>query len=147
VLSAIICRIRNTDGSLPIVIAYDAYECVWNPPIPLLFQRVIGLEHRPITIDATRTLIHNALANTGLVDTTGKPLTFLPHDFRSVFTTEAIMNGMPPHIAQLILGHKDINTTMGYKNPRELHQVGTKLQVTRSTWCWSGILGQRVTAA
>ena len=22
---------------------------------------------------------------------------------------------MPPHIAQLILGHKDINTTMGYK--------------------------------
>ena len=25
------------------------------------------------------------------------------------------MNGMPPHIAQLILGHRDINTTMGYK--------------------------------
>ena len=25
------------------------------------------------------------------------------------------MNGMPPHIAQLILGHKDITTTMGYK--------------------------------
>ena len=27
----------------------------------------------------------------------------------------SFMNGMPPHIAQLILGHKDINTTMGYK--------------------------------
>jgi len=25
------------------------------------------------------------------------------------------MNGMPPHIAQLLLGHKDINTTMGHK--------------------------------
>ena len=25
------------------------------------------------------------------------------------------MNGMPPHIAQLVLGHKDITTTMGYK--------------------------------
>ncbi len=25
------------------------------------------------------------------------------------------MNGMPPHIAQLLLGHKDINVTMGYK--------------------------------
>ena len=25
------------------------------------------------------------------------------------------MNGMPPHIAQLLLGHRDINTTMGYK--------------------------------
>ncbi len=29
--------------------------------------------------------------------------------------TTSLMNGMPPHIAQLILGHKDINTTMGYK--------------------------------
>ena len=25
------------------------------------------------------------------------------------------MNGLPPHIAQVIAGHKDINTTMGYK--------------------------------
>ena len=25
------------------------------------------------------------------------------------------MNGMPPHIAQLVVGHRDINTTMGYK--------------------------------
>jgi hypothetical protein len=34
---------------------------------------------------------------------------------RHFFTTDAILNGMPPHIAQLILGHEDINTTMGYK--------------------------------
>lgn len=25
------------------------------------------------------------------------------------------MNRMPPHIAQLVVGHRDINTTMGYK--------------------------------
>ena len=36
-------------------------------------------------------------------------------DRRHFFATEAILNGMPPHIAQLILGHQDINTTMGYK--------------------------------
>src|SRR4029077_7086246 len=53
---------------------------------------------------------------TGLTDATGKPLTFAPHDFRRIFTTDAIMNGMPPHIAQILLGHKDINTTMGYKS-------------------------------
>ncbi|MFC7645923.1 site-specific integrase [Streptosporangium lutulentum] len=39
---------------------------------------------------------------------------FQPHDFRRIFTTEAILNGMPPHIVQLILGHKSIDTTMGY---------------------------------
>jgi len=27
----------------------------------------------------------------------------------------SLMNGMPPHIAQLVVGHRDVNTTMGYK--------------------------------
>jgi hypothetical protein len=54
-------------------------------------------------------------AATGFTDVTGKPLHFAPHDFRRIFTTDAVMNGMPPHIAQLVLGHRDINTTMGYK--------------------------------
>jgi hypothetical protein len=70
---------------------------------------------RPIPISGIRVLVSNALARTGLTDVTGKPLDFAPHDFRRIFTTDAIMNGMPPHIAQLLLGHKDINTTMGYK--------------------------------
>ncbi|MGH3186467.1 MAG: hypothetical protein ACRDPY_14265 [Streptosporangiaceae bacterium] len=29
--------------------------------------------------------------------------------------TDAIMNGLPPHIAQVICGHKTIDTTIGYK--------------------------------
>ncbi len=36
-------------------------------------------------------------------------------DRRHFFITDAIMHGMPPHIAQLVAGHADINTTMGYK--------------------------------
>jgi hypothetical protein len=28
---------------------------------------------------------------------------------------DAVLHGMPPHTAQLIAGHRDINTTMGYK--------------------------------
>jgi hypothetical protein len=115
VLSAIVCRIRNTDGSVPLVVAYDHHEKIWNPPMPLLFQRTVGLESRPIPISGIRTLLSDALARAGLTDATGKPLDFAPHDFRRIFTTDAIMNGMPPHIAQLLLGHKDINTTMGYK--------------------------------
>lgn len=115
VLSTIVCRIRNPDGSVPLVVAYDHHEKIWNPPIPLLFQRAIALEIRPIPISGIRVLVSDALARTGLTDVTGKPLDFSPHDFRRIFTTDAIMNGMPPHIAQLLLGHKDINTTMGYK--------------------------------
>jgi integrase len=40
---------------------------------------------------------------------------FSPHDFRRIFVTDAIMSGLPPHIAQVICGHKNIDTTIGYK--------------------------------
>ena len=100
--------------------------------MPLLFQRVAGLENRPISADGIRHLLTGALAASGITGTDGKPLTFWPHDFRRDFTTDAILNGMPPHITQLILGHENINTTMGYKNSQELHQPGEKLQVSSS---------------
>ena len=29
--------------------------------------------------------------------------------------TDTIMNGLPPHIAQVVCGHKSLDTTMGYK--------------------------------
>jgi hypothetical protein len=32
-----------------------------------------------------------------------------------MFITDAILNGLPPHIAQIIAGHQDINVTLGYK--------------------------------
>jgi len=32
-----------------------------------------------------------------------------------MFITEAVLNGLPPHIAQIIAGHQDLNVTMGYK--------------------------------
>jgi integrase len=115
VLSAVICRIRGSDGAVPPVVAYDIHERVWNPPMPLLFQRQIGIEHRPIPIHGIRALLNAALAGTGLTDASGNPLNFTPHDFRRLFITEAVLNGMPPHIAQLVAGHADISTTMGYK--------------------------------
>jgi hypothetical protein len=57
----------------------------------------------------------NALAATDLANVDGEALNFSPHDFRRIFVTDAIMNGLPPHIAQVICGHRHIDTTMGYK--------------------------------
>jgi Phage integrase family len=115
VLSEIITRIRDQDGTVPLVTAYDYHERVWNPPMPLLFQRRYGGEHHAIGGPAIRELISDALASTGLTDPSGKPLRFVPHDFRRIFITDAIMHGMPPHIAQLVAGHRDIGVTLGYK--------------------------------
>jgi hypothetical protein len=115
VLSEIITRIRDQDGTVPLVTAYDYHERVWNPPMPLLFQRRYAGEHHAIGGPAIRELISDALPSTGLTDASGKPLRFVPHDFRRIFITDAIMHGMPPHIAQLIAGHRDIGVTLGYK--------------------------------
>jgi len=115
VLSAIISRLRGPCGAIPLVASYDVRERVWNPPMPLLFQRGIGSENRAFTPTAIRKLLINALAATGLTDANGDPLIFSPHDFRRIFVTDAIMSGLPPHIAQVICGHKNIDTTIGYK--------------------------------
>lgn len=116
VLSAIICRVRDPSGAMPLLAAYDTRERAWSPPAPLLFQRQVGHERHAITPGSIRRLLAAALAHTGLTDpTTGGPLHFTPHDFRRLFITDAILGGLPPHIAQVIAGHQDINVTLGYK--------------------------------
>ena len=86
VLSAIITRVRGTDATVPLAPVYDSGERTWNPPMPLLFQRRIGLENRPIPGGTIRDLVRDALAATGITGTDGKPLTFWPHDFRRVLS-------------------------------------------------------------
>ena len=115
VLSAIITRIRGTSHAVPLIAAYDDHERLWLPPAPVLFQRRIGAENRAIPAATIRKILAAALARTGLTGPSGAPLHYTPHDFRRMFLTDAIMNGLPPHIAQIIAGHRDINVTLGYK--------------------------------
>jgi integrase len=117
VLSVIITRIREPGGAVPLVPVYDRYECLWRPPSPVLFQRRFTSEIRAISDTSLRDMLNAALAHTGLKDPadSGRPLHYTPHDFRRIFITDAVISGLPPHIAQIIAGHKDINTTMGYK--------------------------------
>ena len=91
-------------------------NAVWLPPLPLLFQRRVGSEQRALSASAIRSMLDDAITATGLTEpATGQPLRFTPHDFRRLFITDAVLNGLPPHIAQVIAGHRDINVTMGYK--------------------------------
>ena len=115
VLSAIIRRGRDRAGTLPLVVGYDEHERAFLPPAPLLFQRRHGTETTAIGRDFIRNILAAALENTGITDTSGAPLRYTPHDFRRIFITDAIMSGLPPHIAQVIAGHRDINVTLGYK--------------------------------
>jgi len=115
VLSAIITRLQQPDGKIPLTDRYDGHEHLWQPPAPLLFQRRGGTETRQISTGTVRNMLNAALDRAGLTDAAGQPLTFTPHDFRRMFITDAILAGLPPHIAQVIAGHRDINVTLGYK--------------------------------
>jgi hypothetical protein len=128
-LSAIVSRIRGTDGAVPMVVSYDKNERTYNPPMPLLFQCRRRVDHQPVSETALRSYLDHAITAAGIATSAGQPLRYTFHDFRRLFITDVIMHGMPPHIAQLVAGHRDINVTMGYKNPRELHQTGEKPQV------------------
>jgi integrase len=116
VLSVVISRVRSTSGAIPLVAAYDHHERLWLPTLPLLFQRRVGGEDRALSVSAIRSMLDDAVTDSGLTEpATGQPLRFTPHDFRRLFITDAVLNGLPPHIAQVIAGHRDINVTMGYK--------------------------------
>ena len=114
-LSTIVSRIRGADGGVPLVPLYDRNERIWVAPAPLLFQWKCGGHHRAVSAGLIRNALTELIDAAGVKDAAGEPLYFQPHDLRRIFATDAIMNGMPPHIAQVLLGHKDINTTMGYK--------------------------------
>ncbi|MEK8143822.1 site-specific integrase [Streptomyces sp. M10(2022)] len=114
VLSAVVSRLRQADGAIPSIPTYDLHERVWNAPMPVLYQWSVSGENRGISESTIRRALNETLEASGLLDKSGKPLKFQPHDFRRIFITDAILNGLPPHIAQVIAGHDSLNTTMGY---------------------------------
>jgi hypothetical protein len=116
VLAAVISRVRAPSGAVPLVAAYDDSERRWSHPAPLLFQRRFRGYDQALHEGTVRKMLAAAVARTGLADpATGQPLVCTPHDFRRMFITDVVLSGLPPHIAQVIAGHRDINVTMGYK--------------------------------
>jgi site-specific recombinase XerD len=80
-------------------------------------------------------------------DALGLPKALVPHSMRHSYVSHLTEDGVDRRFIQCQVGHEVDSSTAVYTNSRELHQTGKKPQVTRSTWCVSGIPGQRVTAA
>ncbi len=114
VLAEVINRVRGTAPALPLTARWDGFERRWSPLMPFLFQRPDGGVHKPVTRKFVAAALDRAMAAAGLTGPDGTPLRITPHDFRRIFATDALRAGLPPHIAAKILGHIDLNTTMGY---------------------------------
>ena len=67
-----------------------------------------------MTPTTVREVLREVSRRMELTDHAGRPLHLTPHDFRRVFTTTAIQDGLPLHIASKILGHRHLNSTQPY---------------------------------
>ncbi|MGE0346613.1 MAG: tyrosine-type recombinase/integrase [Gemmatimonadales bacterium] len=117
VLAAIITRLRTLTGTatIPLVARYDPFERQTGPPLPHLFQaRRNSAVQTVFSYRSVRRLLIATAERAGLTDATGAPLTFTAHDFRRLFVTDAVNNGLPIHIAARLLGHHSVTTTQAY---------------------------------
>jgi site-specific recombinase XerD len=117
VLAAVVSRVRSqNNGTIPAISRYDPYERIEGPPLPHLFQRTSPRTWRTtvIGLQGVYGLLQGAVRRAGITDNAGNPLHYTPHDFRRMFTTEAVTGGLPVHIAAKILGHANLSTTQHY---------------------------------
>jgi len=114
VLARIIRRVKDTSGRVPLLSRYDTYERVFGPPLPHLFQLSAQHSLQVISPQRVRNLLTQVARKADITDVDGTALRFTPHDFRRIFSTEAVNSGLPIHIAARLLGHLDLNTTQGY---------------------------------
>jgi len=115
VLSAIISRIRGTSNAVPLTAAYDDHERLWLPPAPVLFHSGVSAPRtaRSPPPPSARSSPAPWPAPGWPAPTAPRCITppRLPPDVPHRRDHERL----PPHIAQVIAGHRDINVTLGYK--------------------------------
>ena len=114
VIASIIRRITAGRAAVPLATRYDDYERITSDPQPFLFQRRIGQRIEVMTTGAIGTHLRNVCADIATTDPRFKGIHFRPHDFRRLFATELVNNGLPIHIGAALLGHLDLETTRGY---------------------------------
>jgi integrase len=116
VLATIVKRLRDdNDGrAIRLVPRYDPHEKTTGPPLPHLFQRKNGWRPSVISPSLVTRMLNRALDRAGITDAAGQPLKYTAHDFRRMFTTDAVTGGLPVHIAAKILGHRTMATVETY---------------------------------
>lgn len=117
VLATIITRVRGqNNGIIPAISRYDPYEKTSGPALPHLFQHRARQSWAPgvFGLAAVYQLLQSAVDRAGVTNAAGDRLRYTPHDFRRMFTTEAVTGGLPVHIAAKVLGHASLATTQHY---------------------------------
>jgi site-specific recombinase XerD len=114
VIAQVVRRHVAAHGTVPACPRYDQHERTWCEPLPYLFQRMQSGTPRALSVSAVRTIVLRAARALIPVHPEFAEIRFAPHDFRRLFATELVNNGLPIHIGAALLGHLNVQTTRGY---------------------------------
>jgi hypothetical protein len=114
VIAQVIRRHLAEHGTVPVCPRYDQAERAWCEPLPYLFQRLQSGTPRAMSIAMGRDLVRRAAKALIPAHPEFAGIRFSPHDFRRLFATDLVNNGLPIHIGAALMGHLDIQTTRGY---------------------------------
>lgn len=113
-IASIIRRLTADGKTVPMATRFDTYDRVWSAPAPFLFQRHIGQHIEVMTTGGIAEKLRHLCQAIALTDPRFEGVHFRPHDFRRLFATELVNNGLPIHIGAALLGHLNLETTRGY---------------------------------
>ncbi|CAN5283934.1 site-specific integrase [soil metagenome] len=114
VIALVIRRITAGKTSVPLATRYDDYQRITSDPQPFLFQRHIGQRVEVMTTGAIGTRLRAICEEIAATDPRFTGIHFRAHDFRHLFVTDLVNNGLPIHIGAALLGHLNLETTRGY---------------------------------
>jgi integrase len=114
VLAAIIRRHTRAGRPVPVVTRWDSHEREHSPPLPFLFQRQNGARHAACSMAWIAGLLDRCCASLARQHSQFAGITLTPHDFRRLFATDLVNNGLHIHLGAALLGHTNLQTTRGY---------------------------------
>jgi hypothetical protein len=82
--------------------------------MPFLFQRRSGPKRAVLSYQTMWRMIRRPCQALAATRPEFAGLNFASHDFRRLFGTELVNNGLPIHIGAALLGHLSVETTRGY---------------------------------
>ncbi len=114
VIAQVIRRQTDKLGAIPLVHRWDPHERQHTEAMPFLFQRNRGHTTGVMSPTTVARMIRRMCQEVAERYPQFQGLTFTPHDFRRLFATDLVNNGLPIHIGAALLGHASLQTTRGY---------------------------------
>ena len=108
-------RHKESLGTIPLIRRWDPQEREHSEPLPFLFQHSRGPLRGVFSTSRIAKLLRTACTAAAEDRPEFEGLAFTPHDFRRIFATDLVNNGLPIHIGAALLGHANVQTTKGLR--------------------------------